>query len=174
MLPNWKQPKKHKKLHCTKIAARPTSAGTSSAISPVHTGQPLQYSLANGASACLWCLLWPRRAQWCHTTWPCLHGAHTVALLSEKGQLPYTCGAGDHLPKCARSAGPRMTCRAPTKYCSHNRACSCRHDRPARERGGIILKSLPNFHDRAPLLVQTLSEDRFCYFVLENFLEWNG
>ena len=49
-----------------------------------------------------------------------------------------------------------------------------RHDRPTRARRGIILETLPYFHDRARLLVRTLSEEKFCCFVQENRLEYNG
>ena len=41
-------------------------------------------------------------------------------------------------------------------------------------RRGIILETLSNFHDYVHLLVRTLSEDRFCCFVLDHRIECHG
>ena len=67
-----------------------------------------------------------------------------------------------------------MTCRGPTAQKGSPNAHNYCRNRPTHTREGIILETLPNFHNRARLLIQTVSEDRFCCFVLENCLECKG
>ena len=71
-----------------------------------------------------------------------------------KGWPPYVCG-GRRLPP-AMWAESRPLNDEPCVVCNN---------RLAHALMGIIPKTLPNFHNRAYLLVRTLSEDRFCYFV---------